>query len=94
MRAVFYHHAVLLQLSLTNDNGVSVMRQNCEYYPLTHPQRGIWYTEKLFPGTSIGIIAATLKIHGDVDYAILEKAVNLLIEKNDAISISNHGTGQ
>ncbi len=61
------------------------MQQNCEYYPLTHPQRGIWYTEKLYPGTSIGIIAATLKIHGNVDYAILEKAVNLLIEKNDAI---------
>lgn len=61
--------------------------QNFEYYPLTHPQKGIWYTEKLYPGTSIGIIAATLKIHGDIDYSSLEKAINLLIKKNDAIRI-------
>jgi len=60
------------------------MLQNCEYYPLTHPQRGIWYTEKLYPGTSIGVIAATLKIYGNVDYALLEKALNYVIEKNDA----------
>lgn len=46
---------------------------------------GIWYTEKLYPGTSIGIVAATLKIKGDIDYNILEKTINLIIEKNDAL---------
>ncbi len=63
------------------------MNGNVKYYPLTHPQKGIWYTEKLYPGTSIGNIAATLKIKGYVDYAILGKAINLFIERNDGIRI-------
>ncbi len=63
------------------------MQQNYEYYPLTHPQKGIWYTEKLYPNTSIGIIAATLKIQGDVDYDLLEKAINYAIKKNDTFRI-------
>ncbi|NLV35996.1 MAG: amino acid adenylation domain-containing protein [Clostridiaceae bacterium] len=63
------------------------MRCNIDYYPLTQPQKGIWYTEKLYPGTSIGTIAATLKLQGDIDYLLLEKAVNLLVEKNDAIRL-------
>ncbi len=47
----------------------------------------MWYIEKLYPGTSIGIISATLKLKGSIDYCILEKAVNRLIEFNDAIRI-------
>jgi amino acid adenylation domain-containing protein/thioester reductase-like protein len=54
-----------------------------KYYPLTHPQKGIWYTEKLYPGTSIGTISATLRLKDEVDYPILEKAINIFIEKND-----------
>jgi amino acid adenylation domain-containing protein len=66
---------------VTLENGV-------EFYPLTHPQKGIWYTEKLYQGTSIGIIAATLKIHGNINYDFLDKAINLAIEKNDALRIN------
>lgn len=60
------------------------MEHNVEYYPLTYPQRGIWYTEKMYPDTSIGIIAATLKIRGNINYDILDKAINLVIKKNDS----------
>ena len=60
------------------------MSGNIEYYPLTHPQKGIWYTEKLYPGTSIGNIAATLKISTNIDFDLMKKAINLVIEKNDA----------
>ena len=59
------------------------MDDGIKYYPLTHPQKGIWYTEKLYPGTSIGTISATLRLKDDVDYSILEKAINIFIEKND-----------
>ncbi len=58
-----------------------------KYYPLSYPQKGIWYTEKLYPGTSIGNIAATIKVDGEIDYRCLEKAVNLFIEKNDAVRL-------
>nr|MBP7401502.1 amino acid adenylation domain-containing protein [Clostridia bacterium] len=56
-------------------------------YPLTNPQMGIWNTEKTHPGTSINVIAATLKIKGDIDYPVLEKAVNLFIERNEGLRL-------
>ncbi len=56
-------------------------------FPLTNSQKGMWYTEKLHPGTSIGNIAATLKIKEEVDYELLEKAINLLILKNEALRL-------
>lgn len=55
------------------------------YYNLTHSQKGIWYTEMLYPGTSIDNIAGTLKINGEIDYKLLEKAILTFIEKNDAL---------
>lgn len=65
---------------------------NCEvepikYYSLTHPQKAIWYTEKLYPNTGIGNIAATIRLKGEINYLLLEKAVNLFIEKNDALRL-------
>ncbi len=61
--------------------------KNRKLYPLTYPQKGIWYTEKLYNGTSINIISGTLKIKGDIDFRLLEKVINLIIEKNDALRI-------
>lgn len=63
------------------------MGNGVEYYPLTHPQKGIWYTEKMYPGTSIGNIAATLKIHGNINYDILENAINLFVKNNEAVRL-------
>ncbi len=63
---------------------VNTMDKAFEYFPLTHPQKGIWFTEKLHPGTSIGNIAATLRIKEDIDFDLMDKAINLVIEKNDA----------
>ena len=42
---------------------------------------------KIFPGTSIGNVAATLKIKEDINYDLLEKAINIFVEKNDAMRI-------
>lgn len=63
------------------------MAGNTVYYPLTNPQMGIYYTEKLYPGTSIGNVAATLKIKENLDFDILEQAINELIKNNDALRI-------
>jgi amino acid adenylation domain-containing protein/thioester reductase-like protein len=57
------------------------------YYPLTYPQKGIWYTEKLYPGTSIANIAATVRIKGNINYELLEKAINLFMERNEAVRL-------
>lgn len=63
------------------------MEKNVEYYPLTHPQKAVWFTEKLHPGTSIGNVAGTLRIKAKVDLQILEKAINVFIEKNDSMRL-------
>ena len=63
------------------------MKKNIELYPLTHPQKAVWFTEKLHPDTSIGNIAGTLRIKENVNLTILEKAINIFIEKNDSMRI-------
>ncbi|MEN6315364.1 MAG: condensation domain-containing protein, partial [Clostridiaceae bacterium] len=63
------------------------MENDIKYYPLTHPQKAVWFNEKLHPDTSISNIAATLKINSSVDFMLLEKAINIIIEKNDALRL-------
>lgn len=63
------------------------MSNERRYLPLTHPQQGIWYTDMMFPGTSISIVAGTARIKGNIDFGLLERAINRLIEKNDAFRI-------
>lgn len=55
------------------------------YYPITHPQQRIWYTEKFYKGTGIGNIAATVKVKEGVDYQLFEKAINIMLEKNNGL---------
>ncbi len=52
------------------------------FYPLTNPQKSVWYTEKLNPNTSIGSICATLKINRPLDHHRMEEAVNILLRRN------------
>ena len=63
------------------------MKENKIYYPLTHPQKGIWYTEKFYPDTGISNIAGTLTFTNGVDYPILQKAINMFIKNNDGMRL-------
>lgn len=56
-------------------------------YELTHPQQRIWYTEKMHPGTGMWNNAGTLKIKGWIDYALLERALNIFLAENDSIRL-------
>lgn len=56
-------------------------------YPLTHPQRRIWYVENISPDTSIHNIGGLIRIYGAVDFDLLEEAINQFIRLNDAIRI-------
>jgi amino acid adenylation domain-containing protein len=60
--------------------------QTCEF-PLTYPQRGIWYLEKLNPLSGIGNLAATLKVDMVLDHALFEQALNHLLQKHEALRI-------
>lgn len=56
-------------------------------YPLTHAQKRIWYVEHIYPGTSIHNIGGLIKIYGPANFDMLEEAINLFIQQNEAIRI-------
>ena len=71
----------------TFDYEVIALQNDIDYYPLTHPQKAVWFTEKLHPGTSIGSIAATLRMKATIDFSVLEKSINLFIKNNDSMRL-------
>ena len=56
-----------------------------QLYPLTYSQKSIWYTEKLYPETSLGIVAGTFRFKDNIDYTVLEKAINIFVKNNEAL---------
>jgi len=59
-----------------------------DFYPLTSPQMSIWYTEKMYAGTSISNISGTIRIKEDnINYGFLEKALKLYIKNNESIRL-------
>ena len=63
------------------------MPETKKYYPLSNPQKNIWYTEKFYAGTSIAGISATMRLKASIDFRLLEQAINLLIKHNDSMRI-------
>ncbi|WP_270171074.1 non-ribosomal peptide synthetase [Paenibacillus sp. SYP-B4298] len=58
-----------------------------EVYPLTHPQKRIWYTEQEHPDTSINNVGGIVQVTGLIDPLVLEQAINRFIEENDGVRI-------
>lgn len=56
-------------------------------FDLTIPQRSIWNTEKFYKDTSIANVSGTGNINETIDFNILEKAINIVVERNDALRI-------
>lgn len=56
-------------------------------YPLTHPQKRIWYTEKIHSGISINNIGGTVRIYGPIDFKLLERAINTFIKVTEGIRL-------
>lgn len=53
--------------------------QHENVFPLSLSQRNIWDLERTFEGTSINNISTTLRIHGQVNFTLLQKTLNLVI---------------
>ena len=56
-------------------------------FPLTYPQREVWYLEKINPLSGIGNIACTLKADQVLDPRLTCEAVNLLLQENEGFRI-------
>jgi amino acid adenylation domain-containing protein/non-ribosomal peptide synthase protein (TIGR01720 family) len=59
------------------------------YYPLTHAQKRIWYTEQFYPGTSISTLGGFGKLKSDegIDSFLLMDAIQHFIRLNDSIRL-------
>ncbi|MCY8231182.1 non-ribosomal peptide synthetase [Priestia endophytica] len=60
---------------------------NEEYYPLSHPQRRIWYTEVIHSGKGICNLRFLFKLHKKMNYSKLNQVVNRVISENDGLCI-------
>lgn len=57
------------------------------YYNLTHPQKRIWYIDKVNMGSPIHNIGGCLKINESIDIVKMREAINVVIEKNDGLRL-------
>ncbi|MCH7324003.1 condensation domain-containing protein, partial [Solibacillus sp. MA9] len=58
-----------------------------DYYKLTHPQKRIWYTDKINTSSHLHNIGGCLKINGKIDIKCMDKTFNILIKNNDALRL-------
>jgi amino acid adenylation domain-containing protein len=54
-------------------------------YPLTSPQREIWFDQMLHDGVPLYNIGGYVKIPGPINPVLFEQAVNLLVQKHDTL---------
>jgi thioester reductase-like protein len=57
-------------------------------YPLTTPQLNIWNLRKFYPDTSIVNVSGMIRFTLIYNYKALNRAINLLIENNDAFRLN------
>lgn len=55
------------------------MSESGKRFALSLSQQNIWDLERHYPGTSINIISATVRISGRVDFALLSQTLNLIL---------------
>ena len=61
--------------------------ENFKLYNLTSPQNAIYLTEEYASGSSVNLISGNVLIDEEVNFDLLEKALNLFVQRNDAIRI-------
>lgn len=60
---------------------------NIKLYDLTIPQKSIYLTEQYASGTTINLISGDMVFEEKVDPCLMEKALNIYIQKNDSIRL-------
>lgn len=64
------------------------MKEHLEgYYNLTHPQKRIWYIEKINTNSQLHNIGGCMKINEKIDIKCMEKAFNIIIKNNEGLRL-------
>ncbi|MCP5049406.1 MAG: hypothetical protein GY940_19710 [bacterium] len=61
------------------------LKQEIQNYPLSSPQREIWFDQMLHPEVPLYNIGGYAQINGAIDPAIFESAVNMLVQRHEAL---------
>ncbi|WP_164779413.1 non-ribosomal peptide synthetase [Paenibacillus kobensis] len=56
-------------------------------YPLSHPQKRVWYTEQVYPGTALHNITGSIRIRGPLDYQLLAQAIREQKQCHEALRL-------
>ena len=67
----------------------SLIKTN-NHYPLSSPQRDIWFDQILHPDVPLYNVGGYARIDGPISPARFEKAINQVIQENDALRIILH----
>ena len=63
------------------------MHEPLTYHPLSESQKSIWYLEKAYPGTTLNVVAGTMRLAGEVSVSALKKALKLFVRKNESMRL-------
>lgn len=61
--------------------------ETADLFPLSLSQQNIWDLEQTCPGTSINHISTTLRIHGRVDLALLQRSIDLVLAADSSLRV-------
>ena len=59
-----------------------------ELFELTNPQKNIWNTELYFSDTNVNNLCVSAILNEVVNFDVLKKAINILVQKNDSFRIN------
>ncbi|MFI6067035.1 amino acid adenylation domain-containing protein [Micromonospora sp. NPDC051227] len=59
-------------------------------YPLTCGQQGLWFIERLQPGSPLYLICVAYRLCGQLDVPALRRALTILIERHEAFRTTFH----
>lgn len=66
---------------------ISINRSSDMEFNLTHPQKRIWYTEKIHTNSAIHNIGGCLQLKGKINIELLEQAIHTVIENNEGMRL-------
>ena len=58
-----------------------------KYYRLTHPQKRVWYLDKINEESALNNIGGCLQIKGNINVDIMKQAINIIIKNNDGLRL-------
>ncbi len=53
--------------------------------PLSFPQQRLWFLDQLHPGSSVYSAALPMRLHGPLDVASLERAMQFVVDRHEAL---------